>query len=52
MNTEDIRFPSHPSQEAPLLPSPPAEERQAADEMPPLPISPPPMPWPRVFPSL
>jgi hypothetical protein len=54
MNAEEIRFPSRPSQEAPPLPSPrPLEEEcQAADETPPLPISPPPMPWPRVFPSL
>jgi hypothetical protein len=54
MNAEEIRLPSRPSQEAPPLPSPRPlqEECQAADETPPLPISPPPMPWPRVFPSL
>jgi hypothetical protein len=54
MNAEEVRVPSHPPREAPLppLPHPPEEARQAADEMPPLPISPPPMPWPRVFPSL
>jgi len=54
MNAEEIRLPSRPPREAPLPPSPqpPAEECQAADEMPPLPISPPPMPWPRLFPSL
>jgi hypothetical protein len=51
MNAEEMRL---PSREAPPLPSPrpPEEESQAADEMPPLPVSPPPMPWPRVFPSL
>jgi len=51
MNAEEMRL---PSREAPPLPSPrpPEEESQAADEMPPLPVSPPPMSWPRVFPSL
>jgi hypothetical protein len=54
MNAEDIPLPSQPSRETPLqpLPHPREEGFQAADEMPPLPISPPPMPWPRVFPSL
>jgi hypothetical protein len=54
MNAEEIRSLSRPSQEAPALPSPcpPEEDCQATDEVPPLPISPPPMPWPRVFPSL
>jgi len=50
---EEIRLPPRPSGDAiPALPRPPEEERQAADELPLLPISPPPMPWPRVFPSL
>jgi hypothetical protein len=54
MNAEEIRLPSRPLDETPPLPPPclPEEERQAADEMPLLPISPPAMPWPRVFPSL
>jgi len=54
MNAEEVRLPSRPLRKAPPLPSqcPPEEECQAADEGPPLPISPPPMPWPRVFPSL
>jgi hypothetical protein len=54
MNAEEIRLPLRPSHETPPMPapSPPEEDCQAADEMPPLPISPPPMPWPRVFPSL
>ncbi len=54
MNAEENRSPSRPLDKVPSLPSPslPEEECQAADEMPPLPISPPPMPWPRVFPSL
>jgi hypothetical protein len=53
MNAEETRF-SVPVPEAPPLPPPclADEERQGTDEMPPLPISPPPMPWPRVFPSL
>jgi len=54
MDAEKTRLPSRPSREAPLLPTPhpPEEECRAADEMPPLPISPPPIPWPRVLPSL
>ena len=49
MNAEEMRLPPC---EAPPLPSPCPPESQAADGMPPLPVSPPPMPWPRVFPSL
>jgi hypothetical protein len=54
MNTEEIGLPSGLLGEALPLPPPclPEEECQAADETLPLPISPPPMPWPRVFPSL
>jgi hypothetical protein len=54
MDAEELRLPPRSSRDAPPPPSPrlPEEECQAADEMPPLPISPPPMPWPRVFPSL
>jgi hypothetical protein len=54
MNAEEIRLPSRPLDDAPPLPSPrlPEEECQAADETPLLPISPPAMPWPRVFPGL
>lgn len=54
MNTEDFRLPSLPSGETPPLPSPwlADEEYQTPDEISPLPISPPPIPWPRVFPSL
>ncbi len=51
MNAEEIRL---PSRELPPPPSPslPEEEWQGADEAPLLPVSPPPIPWPRVFPSL
>jgi hypothetical protein len=54
MNAEEVRLPSRPLREMPPLPLPPLpeEECQVADETPPLPVSPPPMPWPRVFPSL
>ena len=54
MNAEEMRLPSRLSPEMPPLPSPPLpeEECQAADETPPLPVSPPQMPWPRVFPGL
>jgi hypothetical protein len=54
MNPEENRFPSRPAREAPLpqTPSRPEEECQAADETLPFPVSPPPIPWPRVFPSL
>lgn len=53
MNTEEIRLPPRPSREAPMpSPRPPDEDCRAADDRPPWPISPPPLPWPRVFPSL
>jgi len=51
---EETRLPPRPAREAPQ-PAPVREDdtdRQAAEELPSLPISPPPMPWPRVFPSL
>jgi hypothetical protein len=50
---EEIRLPPPASGEA--IPPPPRrdeDDRQASDDLPPFPISPPPMPWPRVFPSL
>jgi len=51
---EESRLPPRPSGEANQLaaPHPDTEQRSAADELPPFPISPPPLPWPRVFPSL
>jgi len=50
---EEIRLPSRPSREAsPAPPRQPEQGSQAADDLPAFPISPPPMPWPRVFPSL
>ncbi len=50
---EEIHLPPRPSRDAiPAPPRQPEQERQAADELPPFPISPPPMPWPRVFPGL
>jgi hypothetical protein len=49
---EEIRRPSRPSREAPPSPPQPEQECQADDELPCFPISPPPMPWPRVFPDL
>jgi len=55
MNAEEIGLPFRPLREMPPpqpLPAQPEEDYQAADEMPPLPLSPPPMPWPRVFPGL
>lgn len=54
MNVEEVRSASRPSREAPPAQAPflPEEPCDAADEMPPFPISPAPMPWPRVFPSL
>lgn len=53
MNAEEIRLPLRsPHEMPPPSPCRTEDECQAADEMPPPPISPPPMPWPRVFPSL
>ncbi len=54
MNAEEIRLPPRPLRETPPLPLPrlPEKDRQAIDEIPPLPISPAPIPWPRVFPGL
>jgi hypothetical protein len=49
---EEIRLPPRPTRGADQAAQQPKEERQAADELPLFPISPPPMPWPRVFPSL
>lgn len=51
MNAEEIRLPSRTAPPPPS-PCPRDDDRPAADEMPPLPLSPPPMPWPRVFPGL
>jgi len=52
--SEEIRQPSCAVRDEPLLPARRHDEddRHASDELPPWPISPPPMPWPRVFPSL
>jgi hypothetical protein len=54
MNVEEFRLPPSPSREAPprQAPLPPEEQCQGDDDVPPIPISPPPIPWPRVFPSL
>ena len=59
---EDVVMEKHEESHLPIrpvrddrLPSPPPpdeDDRQASDEAPFWPISPPPMPWPRVFPSL
>jgi hypothetical protein len=51
---EETRPPPRPAGETPQ-PAPIRQDdtdHQAADDLPLLPISPPPMPWPRVFPSL
>ena len=51
---EETRPPPRPAGQAPQ-PAPVRQDdtdRQAADDLPPVPISPPPMRWPRVFPSL
>ena len=49
---QEIRQPIRPMRE-PDRPPPPPEERCDGEELsPPLAVSPPPMPWPRVFPSL
>jgi hypothetical protein len=51
---QENHLPSRPVGDNPV--PPPArqqnDDRQASEEMPPWAISPPPMPWPRVFPSL
>ena len=53
-NGEETRRPDRldpkASQPAPMPSQEP--DRQAADELLPFPLSPPPAPWPRVFPSL
>jgi hypothetical protein len=51
---EEIGRPPRPPRETPppSLPVQPGQQCQADDEPPLFPISPPPMPWPRVFPSL
>jgi hypothetical protein len=51
---EEIDLPSRPMRDkTPPLPACKHDDDQyAADEAPLWPISPPPMPWPRVFPSL
>jgi hypothetical protein len=52
---EEIRRPTRPSRKEPPSPPPhpePEQECQAENELPCFPISPPPMPWPRVFPDL
>jgi hypothetical protein len=51
---EEIRLPPPPAREDPQpVPIRPDDaDCHASDDLPPLPISPPPMPWPRVFPSL
>ncbi|SKA13020.1 hypothetical protein SAMN02745126_03732 [Enhydrobacter aerosaccus] len=55
MNQEEIRVPPRPVREAsPELPRRDDDQQQAADETPAFSYAPtpPPMPWPRVFPSL
>jgi hypothetical protein len=51
---EEIGSPSRPIRDNTQPPPAPRDEddQQASDETPPWRISPPPMPWPRVFPSL
>jgi len=55
MNVEDIRVPPRPPREVPP-PQPrepePDHECQTENETPWVPLSPPPAPWPRVFPGL
>lgn len=50
---EEIRQPIRPSRgPRPPLPPQPDERRCDVDDLPIFPVSPPPLPWPRVFPSL
>ena len=50
MNAEETRLPSRG--DAPAITAPAERRLSDADEMPPLPIAPRPVPWRRMFPSL